>query len=135
MRSAINLALELIRGGLGGYIAMPADANGLPECIYLLDQPSTTEAVNVIRLGSDGVSRSSNGIDGTYTSIIGMTGALRGNLTGSVTGNVTGNVVVVLSGTTLAQLIGFALGAENVAAIKAINPFALIDNDGTLGYR
>ena len=135
MRAAINLALELIRGGLGGYIAMPADSNGLPQCIYLLDRPSTEDAVNVIRLGSDGISRSSNGIDGTFVTIISMAGALTGNLTGNVTGNLTGNVLFVMSGSTLGQLLTMAINAENVLGFKATNPFVLVDGAQTLGYR
>ena len=143
LTATINLAIQLIRGGLGGYIAMPADQDGLPQLIYLLDQPNIADAENVIRLGSDGISRSSNGIDGPFTSIINMSGAITGNLTGNVTGNLTGNVTgnltgnvfVVLSGTTLAQLLGMALSGENVAAIKASNPFALVDGSDTLGYR
>ena len=135
MSAAINLALELIRGGLGGYIAMPADQNGLPQLIYLLDQPDVDDAVNVIRLGSDGISRSSNGVSGPFSSVIKMNGDIFGNLTGNVNGNLTGNVVVVMSGTNLAQLLAMALGSENVAAIQAINPFALVDGSGLLGYR
>lgn len=135
MRAEINLAVQLVRGGLGGYIAMPADQDGLPQLIYLLDQPDVDEALNVIRLGSDGISRSSTGIDGPFTSIISMNGAITGNLTGNVTGNLTGNVSVVISGTTLAQLLGMALGNENVAVIKATNPFALVNGSGALGYR
>lgn len=127
MRASINLAIQLIRGGLGGYIAMPADQDGLPQLIYLLDQPDIDDAVNVIRLGSDGISRSSNGVAGPFTSIISMSGA--------ITGNLTGNVFVVLSGTNLAQLLGMVLGSENVAAIKSTNPFALVDGSGSLGYR
>ena len=127
MNAAINLAIQLIRGGLGGYIAMPADANGLPQLIYLLDQPNINDAEHVIRLGSDGISRSSNGVDGPFSSIINMSGAITGNLTGSV--------YIVMSGSTLAQLLGMVLGSENVAAIKATNPFALVDGSGVLGYR
>ena len=139
MAASINLALELIRGGLGGYIAMPADANGLPQLIYLLDQPSVNDAVNVIRLGSDGISRSSNGVDGPFSTIIGIAGGLYGHLNGTVSGDVagdlTGNVYVVLAGTTLAQLLGMALNSENVAAMKATNPFVLVDGSDALGYR
>ena len=135
MRAAINLAVQLVRGGLGGYIAMPADQNGLPQLIYLLDQPDIDDAVNVIRLGSDGISRSSNGIDGPFTQIISMSGALTGNLTGNVTGNLTGNVYFVLSGTTLAQLLTTVIGSESVAAIKATYPFALVNGSDALGYR
>ena len=143
MKAAINLAVELVRGGLGGYIAMPADQNGLPQMIYILDQPSIADATNVIRLGSDGISRSSNGVNGTFSPVLSMSGALTGNLTGNVNGNVagnvvgalTGNVIIVLSGSTLAQLLGMVVGTENVAAIQATNPFTLVDGAGNLGYR
>ena len=131
MRAAINLAVQLVRGGLGGYIAMPADENGLPELIYLLDHPSIDEAVNVIRLGSDGISRSSNGIDGPFTTLISMSGTI----SGSMAGTLRGDVFVMLSGNTLAHLLGMAFGSENVAAIQATNPFVLIDALGSLGYR
>lgn len=131
LNAAINLAVQLVRGDLGGYIAMPANQEGLPQLIYLLDQPNVDDANNVIRLGSDGISRSSNGINGPFTSIINMNGAITGN----VLGDLTGNVFVVLSGTTLAQLLGMVLGSESVSAIKASYPFALVDGSGALGYR
>lgn len=127
MSAAINLAVQLIRGGLGGYIAMPADENGLPQLIYVLDQPNIDSASHVIRLGSDGVCLSTNGVNGPYKTIINMNGDLFGTLTG--------NVIVMLSGTTLAQLLAMAIGSETVAAIKATNPFALVDGSGSLGYR
>ena len=139
MRSAINLAIQLVRGGLGGYIAMPADSDGLPEAIFLLDQPNIDEATNVIKLGSDGISHSTTGAGGPFTTIISMTGGLSGTLTGSVIGSVngtlTGNVVVVLSGATLGQLLGMVLAGENVLGFKASNPFVLADGSDNLGYR
>ena len=131
MAAAINLAIQLVRGGLGGYIVMPADQNGLPQLIYLLDQPNINDAVNVIRLGSDGISRSSTGIEGPFATIITM----NGDIFGSFNGDLTGEVIVALSGTTLARLLGMALGSENVAAIKATNPFVMTDGSGALGYR
>ena len=135
MRAAINLAVQLVRGGLGGYIVMPADQDGLPQLIYILDQPDIDEAINVIRLGSDGISRSSNGIAGPFSSVINMNGAITGNLTGNVAGNLTGNVYFVLSGTTLSQLLVMLLGSENVTAMKANNPFVLVNGSNALGYR
>ena len=139
LRASINLALELIRGGLGGYIAMPADQDGLPQLIYLLDHPSIAEAQNVIRLGSDGISYSTTGVEGTFTTIISMTGALTGNLSGNVTGNVTGNlsgnVYIMLSGSTLGQLLSMVVNTENVFGFKSTNPFILADGSETLGYR
>ena len=130
MNAAINLAVELVRGGLGGYIAMPADQDGLPELIYLLDQPDISEAVNVIRLGSNGISRSSNGVNGAFTSIISMEGAITGNLTGSLTGN-----VYIMSGSTFGQLLAMVISAESVFGFKATSPFVLADGSETLGYR
>ena len=143
MAAAIDLAVQLVRGGLGGYIAMPADSDGLPQLIYLLDQPDINDAVNVIRLGSDGISRSSNGIDGAFSSIIGMNGAITGNLSGNVTGDVigdltgdvSGNVYVLLSGVVLGQLLGMIINAENVLGFKANNPFVLADGSEAIGYR
>lgn len=59
----INLAIQLIRGDLGGYVAMPADSDGLPELIYIMDAPRKADAVNVIRLDQSGIAISRNGID------------------------------------------------------------------------
>ena len=136
MNAAINLAVQLIRGNLGGYIAIPVDGNGQNQYIYVMDQPSTDEAVNVIRLGSDGISHSTNGIEGTFSSIISITGGLSGNLTGNVSGNLTGNVLtLLLSGSTLGQILGMVINSENVLGVKATNPFVLADGSETLGYR
>lgn len=100
LRASINLALELVRGGLGGYIVMPADENGLPQLIYILDQPNKATADNVIRIDQNGIAISRNGIEGSWTQIYNMASntwtfpglAISGNL--DVTGglNVTGDI-------------------------------------------
>ena len=64
-----------------------------------------------------------------------LTGNVVGNVTGDVTGNLTGNVVVVMSGSTLGQLLAMAINAENVLGFKATNPFVLADGSENLGYR
>ena len=144
LRAQLNLAIQLVRGDLGGYIAIPADQDGLPQMIYVMDSPNKATATNVIRLGSDGISLSTTGVNGTFTTIISMAGALTGNLTGNVTGDVTGNLTgnvtgqilsILLSGSTLGQILGFTVGSENVIGVKATNPFVLADSSGTLGYR
>lgn len=140
MNAAINLAVQLIRGNLGGYIAIPVDGNGQNQYIYVMDQPNTDDAVNVIRLGSDGISHSTTGIAGTFSSIISITGGLSGNLTGNVTGNVSGNLTgnvltLLLSGSTLGQILGMTINSENVLGVKATRPFVLADGSETLGYR
>ena len=69
MRAAINLAVQLIRGDLGGYIATPADQDGLPQLIYIMDAPKKADAVNVIRLDQNGIAISRNGINGSWSQI------------------------------------------------------------------
>ena len=59
----INLAVQLLRGDLGGYIAVPADSDGLPQMIYIMDASRKADAVNVIRLDQDGIALSRNGIE------------------------------------------------------------------------
>ena len=72
MNAAINLAVQLVRGDIGGYIATPADSNGLPQLIYIMDAPRKTDAVNVIRLDQNGIAISRNGIEGSWTQIYNM---------------------------------------------------------------
>ena len=142
-REKVDAALEFTDNAfvIGALTYESLEETGIAEadvaviCIGEKIDVSILATLNVIRLGSDGISRSSTGIDGPFTSIISMNGAITGNLTGNVTGNLTGNVSVVISGTTLAQLLGMALGNENVAVIKATNPFALVNGSGELGYR
>ena len=59
----INLATQLLRGDLGGYIATPANQDGLPQLIYIMDSPRKADAVNVIRLDENGIAISRNGIE------------------------------------------------------------------------
>lgn len=72
LRAQINLAIELVRGDLGGYIAMPADQDGLPQLIYIMDSPNKSTAVNVIRLDENGIAISTTGIAGSWTQIYNM---------------------------------------------------------------
>lgn len=68
----INLATQLLRGDLGGYVAIPADSDGLPQLIYIMDSPRKADAVNVIRLDQNGIAISRNGIAGSWTQIYNM---------------------------------------------------------------
>lgn len=124
LRAAINLAIELIRGGAGGYIAIPADDDGLNEAIYVLDAPDTVLATKVLRLDENGLGCSTTGFNGPYTQIINMQGELA-----------TSALSVLLSGNALGVLTGMTLAGEDVAGYKATNPFVLTDGSGALGYR
>lgn len=97
MKAAVNLAVELLRGDLGGYVAIPADSDGLPQLIYIMDAPRKADAVNVIRLDQNGIAISRNGIDSeSWTQIYNMASntwtfpglTISGNL------NVTGGLTV-----------------------------------------
>ena len=96
LQAQINLVAQLLRGDLGGYIATPADSNGLPQLIYIMDAPRKADAVNVIRLDQDGIAVSRNGISGSWTQIYDMASntwtfpglTISGNL------NVTGGLTV-----------------------------------------
>lgn len=68
----INLATQLLRGDLGGYIATPANSNGLPQLIYIMDSPRKADAVNVIRLSDKGIAISRTGIGGNWSQIYDM---------------------------------------------------------------
>ena len=73
MKAAINLAVQLLRGDIGGYIATPADSDGLPQMIYIMDSPRKADAVNVIRLDQNGIAVSRNGIESeSWTQIYNM---------------------------------------------------------------
>ena len=89
IQGSVNLALSAIQGGLGGYIAIPFDEMGRPAALYVLDQPNLQDAQKVIRFNESGMMRSSTGINGTYSSLITMSGTITGvNLT-KKTGTVT----------------------------------------------
>ena len=68
----INLATQLLQGDLGGYVATPADSNGLPQLIYIMDEPRKADAVNLIRINQNGIAISRNGIGGSWTQIYDM---------------------------------------------------------------
>ena len=68
----INLATQLLQGDLGGYVATPADSNGLPQLIYIMDEPRKADAVNLIRIDQNGIAISRNGIGGSWNQIYDM---------------------------------------------------------------
>lgn len=68
----INLATQLLQGDLGGYVSTPADSNGLPQLIYIMDEPRKADAVNLIRIDQNGIAISRNGIGGSWTQIYDM---------------------------------------------------------------
>lgn len=75
MDQAIDTATQLIRGGLGGYVVMNANADGKPEEILIMDKPDVNEAVQVIRMNKNGIAFSSTGYNGPFLSAWTIDGA------------------------------------------------------------
>lgn len=73
-RIQLKKTSELIKGGLGGYVVMNGDADGLPEEILIMDQPDKKKAQNVVRMNKNGIGFSRNGYDGDYTTAWEITG-------------------------------------------------------------
>lgn len=68
IQAAIDHATSLITGGLGGYVVMSLNADGMPEEILIMDTDDITTAVNVIRMNRSGIGFSTNGYQGPFTS-------------------------------------------------------------------
>ena len=104
---------SLITGGQGGYVVFGYNANGQPEELYFLDQPTTATAQNIIRINKNGIGFSNNGFNGTYNNAWTIDGVLNASFitTGKLVGltieggsiNINGNFVVDSSGNMTAQ--------------------------------
>lgn len=76
LQQAVQNATGWITGGKGGYVIFQLNANGQPEEILILDQPSIETAQNVWRWNKGGFGHSSNGYNGPYTTAITQDGAI-----------------------------------------------------------
>lgn len=135
VRDLIGMAVNLVRGGLGGYIAIPGDSNGYPASILVMDKPNKSSAVNVLKLDQNGLSFSNSGVNGTFNQIIKITGEVV-----SVDGNNavqlgSGALSIILSGAVMGQFVASVVGGEFAGSYKATSPFMLLDGSGALGYR
>lgn len=135
VRNQINLAVSLIRGGLGGYIAIPANIDGLSESILVLDQPNTSTAVNVLKLDKNGLSYSGTGASGTFSRIISMSGEVMSINGANMVKLGAGALSVLLNNSIISQLVAMTINNESVAGFKATNAFVLANGAGVLGYR
>ncbi len=76
LQQAVQNATGWITGGKGGYVIFQLNANGQPEEILILDQPSIETAQNVWRWNKGGFGHSSNGYNGPYTTAITQDGEI-----------------------------------------------------------
>lgn len=76
IQAAIQNATNWITGGRGGYVIFQLNANGQPDEILIMDQPSVESAQKVWRWNQGGLGYSENGYDGPYTTAITQDGAI-----------------------------------------------------------
>ncbi len=76
IQAAIQNATNWITGGRGGYVIFRLNANGQPDEILIMDQPSVESAQKVWRWNQGGLGYSENGYDGPYTTAITQDGAI-----------------------------------------------------------
>lgn len=129
-QAQINLAIQLVRGDLGGYIATPASSDGLPQLIYIMDSPRKADAVNVIRLDQTGIAISRDGIDSESWSQIYNLAANTWTLPGLT---VDGNVIITGGLTVTGNISAANISSSNVSTggLTVTGP-ALVGGDLTV---
>lgn len=106
IQQIIDYQTQLITGGKGGYVVFGMNDEGQPEEIFIMDQPTTDAAVNIIRMNKNGIGFSNSGINGPYTSAWTIDGKFSANFiaTGELVGiTIRGNTIIggTISGTTI----------------------------------
>lgn len=106
IQQIIDYQTQLILGGKGGYVVFGMNDEGQPEEIFIMDQPTTDAAVNIIRMNRNGIGFSNSGINGPYTSAWTIDGKFSANFiaTGELVGiTIRGNTIIggTISGTTI----------------------------------
>lgn len=89
LEHAIEVATELINGGLGGYLVTNVNANGQPQELLIMDTPDVSTAVNVIRINKNGIGFSTSGYNGPFSTAWTIDGKFNANYitTGTMSAN------------------------------------------------
>ena len=106
IQQIIDYQTSLILGGKGGYVVFGMNDEGQPEEIFIMDQPTTNSAVNLIRMNRNGIGFSNSGINGPYVSAWTIDGKFNADFiqTGKLVGlEIEGNTITggTISGTTI----------------------------------
>lgn len=96
IQQMIDYQTQLILGGKGGYVVFGMNEQNQPEEIYILDQPTVNDAVNIIRINKNGIGFSNSGINGPYTSAWTIDGKFNADFISA--GTLTG---ILIKGTTI----------------------------------
>lgn len=135
VQALIDNAINILRGGLGGYIAIPADSQGRSESILIMDNKNPDLAYRVLKLDNTGLSYSDGGVNGTYHKVIDMNGDLV-TINGSNAVRMgDGALKVIMNSDVIGRLLATNIKGEQVSAFRAWKPFELIDTGGRVGYR
>ena len=135
MAAAINMALDLISGGMGGYIHIEYSDAGLPTVLYISDDLELEASNNILRLTRAGISHSNSGLNGDFDDIITQEGNIVSIDGEKIVSLGEGAMYVLLSGDILSILQALSLNDESVTALQAVTPFALTDSSNNIGYR
>ena len=73
---AISLATNILSGSMGGNIMINTNAQGQPIEILSMDTADITTARKILKINRNGISVSSTGYNGTFTSLLDMNGKL-----------------------------------------------------------
>lgn len=90
LEGAIKHATQLISGGLGGYVVINTNADGTPNEILIMNEPTIAEATSVIRMNMNGIAFSNTGYySEEYTSAFTIDGHLNADTidVGTLNGN------------------------------------------------
>ena len=123
IQQIIDYQTSLILGGKGGYVAFGMNDEGQPEEIFIMDQPTTDSAVNIIRMNKNGIGFSNSGINGPYTSAWTIDGKFNANFiqTGKLVGlEIEGNTITggTISGT---NITGGTINGTTITTDKDIS--------------
>lgn len=125
IQQIIDYQTQLILGGKGGYVVFGMNDEGQPEEIFIMDQPTTDAAVNIIRMNRNGIGFSNSGINGPYTSAWTIDGKFSANFiaTGELIGiTIRGNTIIggTINGTTISgtTINGGTINGTNIKTDK-----------------
>ena len=122
MSQAIIDATNTLAGGTGGYIVYKFAADGTPEELLILDQPTIDAAVNVIKFNKNGFGFSTTGYSGVYTNAWTIDGRLNADFIR--TGHIDGSLI------TAASILTNALEVNAANLINKSNENFSFKNDG-----
>ena len=122
MSQAIIDATNTLAGGTGGYIVYKFAADGTPEELLILDQPTIDAAVNVIKFNKNGFGFSTTGYSGVYTNAWTIDGRLNADFIR--TGHIDGSLI------TAASILTNALEVNAANLINNSNENFSFKNDG-----